>query len=110
MFKLQPSGTQTPLATPGTPGSPFSVPSHPVQYFDINAHSNVKPPQAEERHSPIKCLFIHARTQESLSESMLSRFDALVPRMHPNDLDFCLRVQENALQDFKPDVVVADGL
>ncbi len=108
MFKLPLSGVPTPSGS-GTPGSPWSVPSHPVQYFDPTALSSVKPAQPEP-HSPLKVLFIHARTQESLSEKMLSRFDALVPRMHPDDLDFCLRVQENALNDFKPDVVVADGL
>lgn len=95
---------------PPTPGTD----ARPVVVVDPASISDVAPVLHNVEHSPLKVLFMHRRrgpepSESPLSAALFARYDTLVPRMHPNDLDFCLRVQENALSEFKPELLVADG-
>ncbi|KAI9010059.1 hypothetical protein DFJ74DRAFT_685744 [Hyaloraphidium curvatum] len=98
---------------PPTPGADTpSSEARSVLVFDPAKVSSV-PPAHTAPHSKLKVLFMHGKAgspEDHTASYLLSRFDALVPRMPTSDLDLSCRYQENALKEFQPDVVVAESL
>lgn len=88
--------------------------AHPVPVLDPAKVSRVPPAQPPlQTPSPLKVLFAHGKQggpDDHTASFLFSRFDCLVPRMPTGDLDVCLRMHEDAIKEFKPDVVVGESL
>lgn len=101
---------------PPTPADELETPlkggsGEPVAVLDPALVSNV-PPAAKAQHSSARILFLHARRgspSDATATSLLSAFDTLVPKLPHHDVDFCLRIAEGAIKEFKPECVVSQG-